>query len=257
MHKTAVTVTVVTLVLGVFGSFFRWLQLSNAFEPETGCVIPGHATSTIFLLYCVLVAVLICAVTFFFSRRFTCEKSAVILCSESVIPTVIAWVLGIIFVLVSVAMLFTAHHVKYPLLQRILGAFGILAGFCFPFLIGKSDRVGSVGQAASALVTLFYCFWLIFSYRFHSEDPVVWGYCIEILAIAFSATSFYYVAAFHFGAGRGFRALAATQLAVFFNLCTIFESRSTAALAMFAVTAVMLLLIEYLLLVSLSELRSS
>ena len=254
MRKTAITVTVATLVLGVFGAFFRWLQTSNAFDPETGCAIPGHATSTVFLLYCVLVVILICAAALFYFRRFPCEKSAAALRCDSVVSSVVAWILGAAFVLAALVMLFTAHHVKYPMLQRILGAFGILTGFCLPFLAGKTER-GSIGQAASALVTLFYCFWLIFSYRFHSEDPVVWAYCVEILALACSAVAFYYVAAFHFGAGRGSRALVATQLAVFFTLSTMFDARSTAELVMFAVTALMLLLIEYLLLANLQDRR--
>ena len=36
MQKTAITVTVTTLVLGVFGAFFRWLQTTGAFEAEHG-----------------------------------------------------------------------------------------------------------------------------------------------------------------------------------------------------------------------------
>ena len=51
MRKSALTFTVTTLVLGIFGAFFRWLQNANAFDAETGCAIPGHGTSIVFLIY--------------------------------------------------------------------------------------------------------------------------------------------------------------------------------------------------------------
>ncbi len=253
MRKTAVTVTVATLVLGIFGAFFRWLQNSSAFEAETGCAIPGHATSVVFVLYCILAAAVICGSALVFSRRFASEKTAAALRSETVVPTVAGWVLGVVFVLAALVTLFSAHQVKYPMLQRVLGAFGILAGLCLPFLAGKPEPGGAFGRAASAVVTLFFCFWLIFSYRFHSEDPVVWRYCVEILALALSTAAFYYVTAFHFGAGRGGRALVAVQLAVFFDIATIFDARSTFGVVMLVATALMLLMIEYLLVVNLRE----
>ena len=257
MRKTAVTLTVATLVLGIFGAFFRWLQNSSAFEPETGCAIPGHATSVVFVLYCIVAAAVICVAALLYFRRFAAEKSVAALRGETVVPTVVGWVLGVLFVLAALVTLFTAHHAKYPMLQRFLGAFGILAGLCLPFLAGKPEPGGAFGRAASALVTLFFCFWLIFSYRLHSEDPVVWHYCVEILALALSTTAFYYVTAFHFGAGRGSRALGAVQLAVFFDIATIFDARSTAGVVMLVATAAMLLMIEYLLIANLNERRDS
>ena len=45
MRKTALTLTVSTLVLGIFGAFLRWLQTMSAFDKETGFPIPGAGTT--------------------------------------------------------------------------------------------------------------------------------------------------------------------------------------------------------------------
>ena len=253
MRKNAMTVTVATLVLGVFAAFFRWLQNANAFEAESGLPIPGHATSVIFAVYCIAVAALIVAAGALYFRRCGCASDAAALRSESVISTVLSWSFCAAFVLGAVAVMFTAHLTARPTVVRLLGAFGILGGLCFPFLTGKKAENGALGRTAAGAVTLFFCYWMVSSYLLHSEDPVTWNFCVEILALAAGTAAFYHTAAFHFGAGKGNRALAAVQLAVFFDLATLFDARSGASLAMIAASAAMLLLIEYLLIANMTE----
>ena len=253
MRKTAVTLTVFTLVLGVFGAFLRWLQTINAFDETTGCLIPGSGTTLVFVLYCILAAAAICALTLGWLRRYDCAADAAALHCDSMIPTVLGWIFCALFLVASVVTLFTAHQARYPLMQRLLGAFGILAALSLPIVIGKNRSGSSVGRTAAAVATLFFCFWLVCSYRMNAEDPVVWNFAVEILALACSTVAFYYLAAFHFGAGHGSRALLAVQLAVFFDLATLFDSRGTAALVMLVVTAAVLLTAEYLLLSNLRD----
>ena len=54
MRKTALTLTVSTLVLGIFGAFLRWLQTMSAFEKETGFSVPGAGTTVVFVIYSIL-----------------------------------------------------------------------------------------------------------------------------------------------------------------------------------------------------------
>ena len=258
MRKTALTLTVATLVLGVFGAFFRWLQTINAFEAETGYPIPGHGTSVVFVLYCVLALAAVCVAAVVCFRGFACEKTAAALGSASSISSVLGWCFGAVFVLASLVILFTAHHTAHPVFRRLLGAFGILAGLSLPFLVGKRDAEAfSVGKSASAVAALFFCLWLVYSYQSHSENPIIWSFATEILALAASATAFYYIAAFHFGAGHGRRALISAQLAVFFDIVTLVDDHPAAETVLLAVSAAMLLMTEYLLLTNLQEHRES
>lgn len=256
MRKTAVSVTVTTLVLGVFGAFLRWLQNTSAYDSETGCVIPMHPTSIVFLAYCVLAAAIICGITFLWLRRYDRHGDIAALRSVTILPTVFGWMLGVVFVLCACVIMFSAGSSRFPTAQRLLGAGGILGGLCFPFLFGKRDgRDHGLGRTAATVLTLFCCFWLVFSWRGHSENPVLWSYVIEVLAVAANAVAFYYIAAFHYGAGRSNRALLSVQFAVFFNVTTLFDTRSTAESAMFLLCVGMLLLTELILIENMWEKR--
>lgn len=253
MRKTALTLTVSTLVLGIFGAFLRWLQTMNAFDKETGFPIPDAGTTVVFVVFSVLAAAAFCVVTLLWLGRFDRGTSAdrALRC-ESSIPFIIGWALCAAFAAASCVLLFSAGHSRYPLGQRLFGAFGIIAGFSIPFLFGKKG-VGSVGRSAAVIITLFYCFWLVFCYKLNSEDPIVWNYAPEILAVVAATVAFYFIASYFFGAGHGGRALIAVQLGAYLNIATLFEDRSTAWNVLLGVTAAVLLILEYLLIANLSE----
>lgn len=254
MRKTATTVTVATLILSVFGAFFRWLQLTNAFDPENGLPTPFHGTTIVYLVYSVLAVAIIVVLTYGWLNRYDCSRGLPALRCSTVIPRILGWVFGVCFALGSCAVLFQADYSTYPLLQRLFGAFGILGGLCFPFLPAKADgSAHSFGRLAAAVSVLFGCYWLIFCYRMNAEDPVRWSFAVEILAVAAIAVALYYIAGFHYGAGTGRRALLAVQLAVFFDVSALFDPRSTGLTVMFFCIAAMLLTTEYLIIENLRE----
>ena len=256
MRKTALTFTVTTLVLGIFGAFFRWLQNANAFDAETGCAIPGHGTSIVFLIYCILAVAAIFVLTLGWFRRFDFENSVAALRDFTPIPMILCWILGIVFAVASCVVLFGSDLSRFPAAQRLLGAGGILAGLCFPFLPTKKDGTAqSFGSVAAGAAVIFFCYWLLFCYRSHADDPVLWRFATEIFAVASAAAAFYYIAAFHYRAGHGLRALLAVQLAAFFNIVCLFDRRSFAFGLMFLITAVLILLMEYLILQNMWEKR--
>ena len=256
MQKTALTLTVSTLVLGIFGAFLRWLQTMSAFDKETGFPVPGAGTTVAFLVFSALAAAAFCVVTLVWLGRFDRGTDAArALRCDSVAPLVLGWVFCAVMAAASVILLFTAAQNRYPLGQRLFGAFGILAALSIPFLFGKkgSSGAGPVGRGAAVILTLFYCYWMVFCYKLNSEDPILWHFALEILAVTAAAVAFYFVATYFFGAGHAGRALIATELAVYFNIASLFDARSTALNALFIVTAALLLLLEYLLIANMSE----
>lgn len=256
MRKTATTVTVTTLVLGIFGAFFRWLQITNAFDRESGLPISGHGTTVVFLVYIFLAAAVIVGLTYGWLGRYSCSRDAAALRSRTAIPRVLGWIFGAGFAAASCVLMFFSDFGSYPLMQRLLGAAGILAGLCFPFLPGKPDgSVHSFARTASALAALFFCYWLVFCYRANSNDPILWNFAPEILALAATTAAFYYVAAFHFGAGRGSRALLAVQLGAFFDMTVLFEDRTAVTTVMFLAAAAMLLTAEFLIIENMQDKR--
>ena len=254
MRKTAATVTVSTLILGIFGAFFRWLQNLNAFEKETGFPIRAHGTTIVFLIYCALAIAAIAVMCFVWLRRYTCGRDVSALRCSTRVPAVLSWIFGVGFALGACVVLFFSDFGTYPTMQRIFGAFGIIGGLCFPFLTAKADgSARSFGTAAASTAVIFACYALVFCYRIHSEDPIVGGYAVEVLAVAAAAAALYYVAAFHFSAARGSRALFAVQLGVFFCVSTLFDSHSNSVTVMFLCMTGMLLLVEFLLVENLRD----
>lgn len=256
MRKTALTLTVSTLVLSVFGAFLHWLQTMNAFEKETGFPVPGAGTTVVFLIYSVLAIALFCVVTIYWLGRFERgTDAAVALRCETVIPQVAGWALCAVFAAASFYQLFTAAHSDYPLWQRLFGAFGIVAALSFPFLFGKKggSGAGAAGRGAAVLITLFSCYWMVFTYKLESQEPIIWKYALEILAVAAATVAFYEIAAFFFGKGHVRRTLIAAAIGIYFCVTALFEERSTVVNAMLGVTAALLLVLEFLLIANMSE----
>ena len=108
MQKTAITVTVTTLVLGVFGAFFRWLQTTGAFEAETGCFTPWHGTTIVFVIYCVLAVAAILALNLLWLRRFTGAEDVAALRCGTGLPAALSWIFGGAFALCACVLMFTA-----------------------------------------------------------------------------------------------------------------------------------------------------
>ena len=258
MRKIALTITVTTLVIGVFGAFFRWLQLMNAFDKETGFYISGAGITAVVVVYCVLAAIAFCLLmAMWLSRYDRAESAETALKCGTAVPLVISWSFCAAFVAASCILLFSAGASQTPLLQRLFGAFGILAGLSMPFLFGKNggSGAGPMGRSASAVLTLFYCFWTVFEYKSISSDPIMWNYAFEVLAIAVSTVAVYFAATYYYGLGRLPRTLVALQLGVFLNVTVIFEPRSTALNVMTGVSAALQLTLVFLLIENLWEKR--
>ena len=258
MRKIALTIMVTTLVLGVFGAFFRWLQLMNAFDKETGLFISGTGITAVVVVYCVLAAIAFCLLmAMWLSRYDRSDSTETALRCTTVVPLILSWAFCAAFAAASCILLFSAGTSQTPLLQRLFGAFGILAGLSMPFLFGKNggSGAGPMGRSAAAVLTLFYCFWTVFEYKSISSDPIIWNYAFEVLAIAVSTVAVYYVTTYYYGLGKLPRTLVALQLGVFLNVTVIFEKRSAALNVMMGVSAALQLMLIFLLVENLWEKR--
>jgi len=257
MQKTALTLTVTTLVLGVFGAFFRWLQLMNAFDEE-GFPVAGAGVTVALIVYCVLAVAAICLLTLWWLRRYDRAVTAeTALRCANLVPLILGWALCAAMAAASCAVLFTAGRSTTPLLQRLFGAVGILAGLSIPFLFGKKggSGAGPMGRSAGVVFTIFCCFWCVYGYKSVSQDPIAWNYAFEILAILATTVAAYHVTAYFYGAGKPDRALIALQLGAFLCITVTFEQRPAAMTVILAVCAAAQLLLEYVLISNMWEKR--
>ena len=257
MRKIAITFTVTTLVMGIFGAFFRWIQLMNAFDEE-GFPIRGAGSSVVLIVYCVLATAAIVLLTLMWLGRYDRAVTAeTALGCGSILPLVLGWLLCAAAVAASCALLFAAGKSATPVLQRLFGAVGILGGLAIPFLFGRKggSGAGPMGRSCAAVLTVFYCLWCVFSYKSAAQSPIVWRYAFEVLAVLVSTLGIYNVTAYFFGAGKPDRALITLQLGAFLCITVTFEQRSTPMTVLLAVSAALQLLLEFLLISNMWEKR--
>ncbi len=255
MRKDALTITLTTLVLGIFGAFLRWLQNMNIYD-DGGLAARGAGISIVLTVYILAAAAVLVLIARVWLRRyvFPADAGAALRC-HSVVPAVLSWAMAAAVVAASLVLLFSADLAAYPTLQRIFGAAGILAGLCIPGLFPKrgSDAPNGAAKTASAFLTLFFCYWLVFSYKLGSDEPQFWAYAPGIIAVAAAVLGVYYLAALFYGRTRPTTMLFVLPLAAVLNLTTVFDTRRGSLTAMHLAAAALMLLAEYLLIANMAE----
>ena len=263
MRKLALTMTCTTCVYSAFGIFSRWLQNMTAFE-ENGLYISGSLWGIVLTILCIAAA----GTMFGFARYYkknlglTCAPDpGVAFAGGGLLHKIIYLVIALIMAAGSVMLLITAGDAETPLgmdfsgLLRILALLGLLTAGGFLGIAGgangKETPDGSPRQAgfclAATLPIAFCCFWLIVSYRQDAVTSVVWSYAPEILAIACSLLSFYYVAGHAYGRGKPFATIFFCNFGAFLCFVTLPDERLIAQQIMFFGIAGMQLFLSWML----------
>lgn len=263
MRKLALTLTCTTCVYSAFGIFSRWLQNMTAFE-ENGLYISGSLWGIVLTILCIAAA----GTMFGFARYYkknlglTCAPDpGVAFAGSGLLHKIIYLVIALIMAAGSVMLLITAGDAEAPLgmdfsgLLRILALLGLLTAGGFLGIAGgangKEAPDGSPRQAgfclAATLPIAFCCFWLIVSYRQDAVTSVVWSYAPEILAIACSLLSFYYVAGHAYGRGKPFATIFFCNFGAFLCFVTLPDERLIAQQIMFFGIAGMQLFLSWML----------
>lgn len=255
--------TCTTCVYSAFGIFSRWLQNMTAFE-ENGLYISGSLWGIVLTILCIAAA----GTMFGFARYYkknlglTCAPDpGVAFAGSGLLHKIIYLVIALIMAAGSVMLLITAGDAEAPLgmdfsgLLRILALLGLLTAGGFLGIAGgangKETPDSSPRQAgfclAATLPIAFCCFWLIVSYRQDAVTSVVWSYAPEILAIACSLLSFYYVAGHAYGRGKPFATIFFCNFGAFLCFVTLPDERLIAQQIMFFGIAGMQLFLSWML----------
>lgn len=224
-----------TLVLGIFGAFFRWVQLRRAVEADTGLFIVGSPWSILMTAFLVIGAV----VLFFLVRskkneRFPLAYPAVYAGGSRAIR-IAAVFAGVLLAVGGVLTIVYAMHyaaastvslngtVDYtPVFDLALGLFAVISGVAAAvFVVSPSKPKPVKGYGAAALLVLFLCFWLIAAYKYSADDPVLWNFSIRLLMIAATVLAFYYAAGFVYEKPHPLAALYFCQLSAFLAVVTL------------------------------------
>jgi len=247
MLKNPIFILLSTLVLSVFGGFFRWLQHINAFDEASGFLIAGRSTTALFTVFCILAVAAIAAYAFaVFPAKAAPLEPQKALYAETVLPRVVGCAAGACAVFAGLMIMIGANLSDFPTLRRVFGALCVFMGVSFPFFFtGKSGSHGSSGWL-TIFPVLFSFLWLICGYKFNAYNPVIWAYGVEIIAIAASAGAFLYLAAFHYGRANPRLALLFSLLASFFCITTLSDSRPIFDSMLFVASAAVFLCASFI-----------
>ena len=185
-------------ITGAFSMFLRWLQLINCFEEDTGLFISGGALTPLFIILLLISAA---GMLLMAMRCRPSEEPEAALRARSPLCTVFSAVLAFVMFAGAVMLFVRAGDMRAAMLFRLLAIMGVAAAAS---MFGAADRM-SRGRADSTacfcftVVILFYCLWMVASYKAHDSNPVIWSYAPEILAIASGTLAWYFLAGFAFG----------------------------------------------------------
>lgn len=248
MRKDALTMVLITAVAGVFGAFLRWLENINAFEPDTGLMLPFARTTVLMAAFLTAAAILFAVLSIVWTKRFACEKDpALALCPSTFAPGLLCKLCGAVTIALGVVLMFAAAQQHYPSLERLFAAACIFCGVALMFLLTRGEGAASVSRGAWLVPVLFGCMWLVCCYKNNAENPVIWAYLVELLTVMATVMAWYELAAYHYGRAKPAAALFFVQAAAFMNIATLSDSRSGKMTVLFAMQGLLMLMFEFVL----------
>ena len=214
--------------LGAFGAFFRWLQMQVARDAETGMM------DSSILSILVPLTILCAAVLFYLRLKKLCDGEKALptefyaaLKGSSVLCPVISWVIGVFTAIGGVVTMLNVTLDAQRGLYIVIAALGILCGLSFPLICSAARKRYSPGLTSlfMTLPVIMYCLWLIACYKANSNNPNLWVYAIEIIAVCCIITAFYYTAGFPYGRAKPRWAAYFCMMGAFLGFVTLADGR--------------------------------
>ena len=247
MRKLSLTVPLAAALMGICLFILRRIQLNTVFDPETGLADEYAPVSLALIALCILVMLLAVIVMFVLIRRTSAHTLYEKAFSISSVPVLALYV--IVGVLMAVnAVIFWIYTIRsvsaLPIVETVFSLFALLSGVSVVHLAVcsfKGIHRNSTG-ILSVIPPVFFCLWLVITYKENATNPVLLDYFYECLAMAAAALSFYYAAGFVFGRGRPGMTVLTHLCAVSFMITALAGVSSTAILVLRASAASALLL---------------
>ena len=220
MRDKSIGVFISALVMGVFGAFFRWLQRTNAFEPETGLFRSGAGVHYLMAL-CILAGATAFAllVARLWVGAYLPKTPDLALKPRTRLTHYVVTGAALATLAAGVFMLFTMGSPRHLNIERAYAASVAGAGICMLFSTGSLSAPGA-GRVTLPLLTLCMCVWLTRWYWVEAENPVIWSCCLEILALIFDVLAWYGLGGWYFDRASPGKTLFYLLMAVFLD-CTV------------------------------------
>ena len=229
MQNKAWTYTMTAMILGAGGLMIRWLQCEAVFDKETGLPTQGAALSIIMGI----VLAMIVAVLWWLSGKAGCAGTSrepeIALASPNKELVFLIIFAALICAMGSLLMFFTEESI----MMRIVALLGLLSAFCFAVTLFLPNW-GGFGALLSVIPVVYLSLWLVMFYKTNVVNPIVWSYCVQVLAITACLGAAFRVCGYMFYRINPRRTIFSCGLALAFCLCVIMDDASTASRLLYA-----------------------
>ena len=226
MRKEGRNMIAVALIGGAFSFFMRWLQNTAIFDPETGLAQRNSAISWILVLLCIVVALVQLVLTSRVQNKSSAPQTENLFYTDHKLLRYIYILLAGLTALAGLLLLIGALRSERgsDVLRLILALLALGTGASLLVLVCKKTLDNSARCLCSAVPVLFNCFWLIVCYKDNAVDPVIWRFCMQILAICAAILAWYYLAGYAFGSPKKCHTLFTCQLAGYLSILVLSDS---------------------------------
>ena len=223
MQKKSWLIPFYTVVCGAVGIFLHWMQQLSKYEDETGLFTRGSASSGLLIFACAAFTAVLYALIRVKLGTPAKDDLEASMRTRDISLFAAALVSALIMIVGGIIMFAGSKNTSSPGLVKLLSVFAVLCGLCFPGMAAGTgtDKPSSLHCLCAVVPVLMCCYWLIVQYKLYAYTPELWLYAFDILAIAASALSFYFIAGFFFGCAKPRNTIFFSQLAVFFCLVAV------------------------------------
>jgi len=228
MYKNSIKFCGLTAGLGAFGMFFRWLQNQAAFETDTGLLKPSA------LNWIVPLAIAVSAFIFYRlisgmkqKDRIPCTAFYTVFAEETRIFSFISWLVGILMVIGGVSLLIGSKGEPMAGVYTVIALLAVLSGLGFPLALSAPQTRYAPGLVCLLMTfpIILFTLWIVVSYKIHANNPTVWSYAIEMLALASALMGFFLVAGYPYCKARPVTTLFMLMLGAYLCIMTLGDSR--------------------------------
>ena len=219
MRKEASTYCIAVIIVGAFGLLLRWLQCSMIFPEGSDLALANAPVSYLMALVIVVVPVALWR----FSRRSgiaaASKEPEIALARPNGAVGVLLGVASLVAALGAVLLFFQTGNVQLKLVA-LLGLLAAPVLMLYPSLPGW----GAVGTVFSLVPVAFYALWMVVLYKENAVNPVLWGFAVQILAIAAGLYALFHMSAYLFFSAKPRKALFACGLATIYGMIALADN---------------------------------
>lgn len=249
ININALQMSCYVLGAGAISFFLRWLQHQVAFD-DNGLVGASVWNFILILFTCVSLYLAHDRISFYYERGYYIPESlGGVLHSSTRIAMILRIFFGLIMAAGGLILLLTCETYKSAGLLRIVSILGILTGICAPMLMHFADKDSynpDIACLCGFVPILFFCVWLISTYKQNDINSVMWSYGVEIVTVCVCTIAFFRIAGFPFGVPRGRKTLFNCMFAAYMCFMSLADSRNIGMQIMIIATLMFMVLYVWL-----------